>query len=307
MAESTISVLTGMRLKKKALLLAVLSLVAMKRPKFLPGYKNPCWKDVTKEGQEIVTCMPYFHLLGADKCGSTDLFDRILQHPEMEPAGCEGTPMDLWDFRGWPRIPQNDHLAEPVIMTPHLMRHMYPDPKLLVILRNPADRLYSDYYFLGYGNSPEKFHKDAIRAVAMIENCLKIRTRKQCIFDMDMYVNLPMRIHISCYSVFLKEWMRVFPRESFLILRNEDYGHDIRNHMNMVFSFLNMSRLPDADMDVISNAKRKHVTQSKKNKGPMFESTRVLLNNFFEPYNKELVTLLQDDRFLWKDEPKTHT
>lgn len=54
-------------------------------------------------------------------------------------------------------------------------------------------RLYSDYYFLGYGNSPERFHKDAIRAVAMIENCQKTRTTKQCIFDMDMYVNLPVR------------------------------------------------------------------------------------------------------------------
>ncbi|XP_071113510.1 carbohydrate sulfotransferase 15-like isoform X1 [Haliotis cracherodii] len=333
-------------------------LLCKKRPEFLAGYKNPCWKETTKEGKETVRCMPYFHLLGADKCGSTDLFDRILQHPEMEPAGCglfkecyywcwtrygvwmknnsvptrktfeaylahfkqasssihlrevdgyhshitgEGTPMDLWDFRGWPRIPQNEHLAEPLIMTPHLMKHMYPDPKLLVILRSPADRLYSDYYFLGYGNSPERFHKDAIRAVAMIENCQKTRTTKQCIFDMDMYVNLPMRIHISCYSVFMKEWMRVFPRESFLVLRNEDYGHDIKNHMNMVFSFLNMSRLPDEDMDVISNAKRKHVTQSKKNKGPMMESTRVLLNKFFEPFNKELATLLQDDRFLWKD------
>lgn len=33
----------------------------------------------------------------------------------------------------------------------------------------------------------------------------------------------------------------------------------------------------------------------------MMESTRVLLNKFFEPFNKELATLLQDDRFLWKD------
>ena len=48
--------------------------------------------------------------------------------------------MDFWDFRAWPLIPQNKGLSEPVVLTPHLMRHLYPDPKFIVILRNPVDR-----------------------------------------------------------------------------------------------------------------------------------------------------------------------
>ena len=48
--------------------------------------------------------------------------------------------MDFWDFRGWTRIPQNKGLREPAVLTPHLMRHLYKDPKFIVILRNPVDR-----------------------------------------------------------------------------------------------------------------------------------------------------------------------
>ena len=48
--------------------------------------------------------------------------------------------MDFWDYRGWPLIPQNEGLEEPVITTPHLMKHIYPDPKFILIFRNPVDR-----------------------------------------------------------------------------------------------------------------------------------------------------------------------
>ena len=52
----------------------------------------------------------------------------------------DGTPIDFWDFRAWPLIPQNKGLSEPAVLTPHLMRHLYPDPKFIVIMRNPVDR-----------------------------------------------------------------------------------------------------------------------------------------------------------------------
>ncbi|KAK7488328.1 hypothetical protein BaRGS_00020487, partial [Batillaria attramentaria] len=168
--------------------------LCMKRPNYLPTYKNPCWIDWTEQLQRL-RCLPYFHLLGVDKSGTTDLHSRIAQHPHVllnsgglgketyywcwlkyglwmrkyttpkpffnylrlfdkpaatiaenvDPNGYhplitgDGTPMDFWDFRGWTLIPQNKGLKEPVVLTPHLMRHLYANPKFIIILRNPVD------------------------------------------------------------------------------------------------------------------------------------------------------------------------
>ena len=48
--------------------------------------------------------------------------------------------MDLSDNSGWPRIPQNNGEKEPKITTAHLIKHMNPDVRLLVILRDPVER-----------------------------------------------------------------------------------------------------------------------------------------------------------------------
>ncbi|GIL90839.1 hypothetical protein Vretimale_16779 [Volvox reticuliferus] len=41
-----------------------------------PSLKNPCW---TQEGR--LRCIPYFHILGVSKCGTTDLYHRLSKHP----------------------------------------------------------------------------------------------------------------------------------------------------------------------------------------------------------------------------------
>ena len=45
----------------------------------LDGYKNPCWYNSSNE----LICMPYFFLGGFPKCGTTDLFSNLRQHPEI--------------------------------------------------------------------------------------------------------------------------------------------------------------------------------------------------------------------------------
>jgi hypothetical protein len=48
--------------------------------------------------------------------------------------------MDMWDFRGWTQIPQNWNKTEPVVLTPHLIKHLRPEMKFIIILRNPIER-----------------------------------------------------------------------------------------------------------------------------------------------------------------------
>lgn len=53
--------------------------------------------------------------------------------------------MDFWDHKHWRDIHQNDPYANvPKVMTPHLVKHVLPNIKLILLLREPAER----YFFL---------------------------------------------------------------------------------------------------------------------------------------------------------------
>ena len=45
---------------------------------FLPEYKNPCWKE-----NNTLLCLPYFFIGGFPKCGTTELFAKLITHPEI--------------------------------------------------------------------------------------------------------------------------------------------------------------------------------------------------------------------------------
>lgn len=49
---------------------------------FLKNYRNPCWRELDlQENESRIRCLPYFFLVGAPKCGTTDLAKRISKHP----------------------------------------------------------------------------------------------------------------------------------------------------------------------------------------------------------------------------------
>lgn len=67
--------------------------------KFDDRFKNPCWYQGT-----TLRCVPYFYLIGMPKCGTTDLWDKIVQHPQVQ-----GVPKEphWWARRrlGWKATP----------------------------------------------------------------------------------------------------------------------------------------------------------------------------------------------------------
>ncbi|XP_053402557.1 carbohydrate sulfotransferase 15-like [Mercenaria mercenaria] len=49
---------------------------------FLPKYRSPCWYDQAGDNKTThLKCLPYFYLIGAPKCGTTDLQSRMIAHP----------------------------------------------------------------------------------------------------------------------------------------------------------------------------------------------------------------------------------
>ncbi|KAH9488970.1 Carbohydrate sulfotransferase 15, partial [Bulinus truncatus] len=277
-------------------------LLCIPKPKYLSHIKNPCWysedSGADNQAEKKLSCLPYFHILGCAKAGTTDLWNRLLSHPHIiandgllhkealwwswRRYGYTGysrrevmnfseyvdlfqdtariiessienenllhqiiitgdaSPPDFWDFRGWTNVSQNRNASSPHVITPHLMKHLYRNPKFILMFRDPIDRLYSDYFFVGGGLTSLDFHNDVLVAIQMVYNCIRQFGLLHCFYDHKLYVNLPVRLPFACYSVFMREWLQVFSLESFLLIKTEDYQTNPEKTLKDVMEFLGL-------------------------------------------------------------------
>lgn len=361
---------------------------------FLPEFKNPCWYEslhdanvyinnkysllsrsvrlnildlmqewsrriVQNKDAKRLRCLPYFFIVGQPKCGSTDLFNRIIRHPDVISPAIKEThwwsrnrqgrslnytdiiPISdyidtfdkaalsierhtdssdisdikyhdyitgeasvsmMWDNDDWQHFPENQNSTfEPKYVIPDYIHHVIPKSKIIIILRNPTDRLFSDYlYFSKTNKSADEFHQRASVAIDTYNNCSLNRTVRSCVYNRTVTNLAKLRLRVGMYAVYLRDWIRVFPKDQLLILRLEDYSRQLPDVMKKVYNFLNLRQLTAKEEKKIFNAP---VSNKRKYKdtliGKMKNETRTLLNEFYEPYNKQLSELLKDERFLW--------
>ncbi|EFJ42645.1 hypothetical protein VOLCADRAFT_107148 [Volvox carteri f. nagariensis] len=95
-------------------------------------YRNPCW---TQDG--TFKCLPYFQILGVSKCGTTDLYNRLTEHPDMIDCSWKRSHIGEANQLHAVRIPIKFLAADtviPLLFLPppysgprvHLMRHRRP-------------------------------------------------------------------------------------------------------------------------------------------------------------------------------------
>ena len=60
--------------------------------------------------------------------------------------------------------------------------------------------------------------------------------------SINIYVFLQTRLVVGLYTVFIEEWLKVFPREQFHILRLEDYTEYKQLALNDIFQFLGVGK-----------------------------------------------------------------
>ncbi|XP_021362965.1 carbohydrate sulfotransferase 15-like [Mizuhopecten yessoensis] len=280
-------------------------------------------------------------LIGTPKSGSTDLYKRIIDHPDVlscaakEPhwwarqqhskktftkyidrfskcAGTlqfsrddkkstlitgEGSQSTFWDNTWWWRYPENRNDEEPGIVTANFIRHILPEVKLLVILRNPVDRLYSGYLFFKKHThvSAEDFHRRATNEVTKFNKCLTEHSLRHCAYTPTDH---EVRLHVGLYALYRKEWINIFARDQILVLQLEDYSAHSQRAMSTVYKFLKLRDLSDEYGIKSGRANtRKKKTQ---HVGQMLNKTRELLDTFYSPFNKALAELMNEPRFLWQ-------
>ena len=255
--------------------------------------------------------LPDFIIIGESKCGTTSLYNYMIQHPAIKPALTKEINFFNWSYdkpQNWysahfptklkKKISKNVFKkpfltgeATPLYLfnsqVPKRMFKIIPNVKIITVLRNPIDRAYSHYHDLGVRLGKEKRTFDDA-----IQSELKILEEKNYVvtdYDGDFTDRLYQYVTRGIYLDHLKIWMETFPKKQFLILKTEDLENNPSEILSDVFEFLS---LPSYDK---VNFEKKHNVSKYE---PMSDSSRRILKEFFKPYNKNLYEFLKRN-FEW--------
>jgi sulfotransferase family protein len=249
--------------------------------------------------------LPDFLVIGARKAGTTSLYFYLIDHPSVLPAwkkeirffnGRFSRGVDWYRAHFAPeackRLLECRHGFPPVTgeATPDYLTHpraaervrrVLPQAKLLVTLRDPVDRAFSDYQ-----HRVRKGVENRSFEAAVEEEMTWLESRREKLGGLDALPRSDLSgksyLTRSLYVVWLKLWMEVFPREQFCVLDSDRLAMDPAASTQEVFEFLRISAWR-------SQQYRRHQSGSYSRMEP---GTRARLVEFFEPYNRRLSALL---------------
>jgi len=167
-----------------------------------------------------------------------------------------------------------------------------PHAKLIVLLRNPVDRAYSQYY-----HAVELKHETLSFAEAIQDEEKRTAQEREKILQDEQYEShtYTHRSYLTrgMYVDQLQAWMERFPHEQFLILKSEEFYTDPVAAFTQVLTFLN---LPAAK----PRLNKKDYTQYSHNTyfATMDPVLRTRLIEYFKPHNARLYEYLGID-FGW--------
>ena len=271
------------------------------------------FKKAFRASTNLIRMMPDFIIIGAQKGGTTSLYSYLIDHPCIAPIYIkEPHFFDIYFYKGlhWyrshfptavekyyaQRIQKHDLItgeASPYyLFYPQAAKRVakiLPKVKLIVLLRNPIDRAYSQYQhqLRQEGVEPLSFEEaievEEKRLAGEEEKILK--DIKYYSFNHRHYSYLSR----SKYIEQLPEWMSIFPREQFLILKAEDLYADPAAIVKQTLEFLNIA---------IGEQKCVYKPFNDARYAPMAAATRERLVEYFKPYNARLYEFLGRD-FGW--------
>ncbi|XP_076599661.1 carbohydrate sulfotransferase 15-like [Chaetodon auriga] len=213
----------------------------------------------------------------------------------------DASPSTMWDNMAWSYVHSDRKESEPGFLTQDFIHTLQPGAKLIIILRDPVERLYSAYLFFRTDKTSVKdFHEKTMRCLQLFQSCLSEQSLRSCVYNRSLHDSMLVRLHVGLYVVFLLDWLTVFHRDQILVLRLEDYSADPRATLHKAFDFLGLSPL---SVELEEEVMKKRVSNSRRmtdrDLGPMLPATRDLLRDFYQPFNHKLASLLDNNAFLW--------
>jgi Sulfotransferase domain len=257
--------------------------------------------------------LPDFVIIGAKKCGTTFLYDLLIEHPHVESAAQKelhyfdryfDQGID-WYRRCFPAPKWIDGRttitgeATPYLPTPSAAERMakiLPQARLIVLLRNPVDRAYSDYQQgVRLGRETRRFEEAIQAEKSEIIGKDEITPREGRIGPTDARCQYLRR---GIYVDQLLHWTKFFTKDQILVLKSEDFFEHTPETLKVVLKFLGLS--PPSSPKLRTDFRG--WLRNKRHKGEyqqgMSSVTRRQLEEYFEPYNRGLYEYLDVD-FGW--------
>jgi hypothetical protein len=248
--------------------------------------------------------LPDFLIVGSTKCGTTSMHGWLIEHPFVAPTKKEIHFFNMnyhrradWYRCYFPYARDREAFSaehgRPFLSgeatasylghhwTPRRAAELVPNARLIVCLRDPADRSYSQYhYFRRRGSEPLESFEEAI---ASEEERLRGEEARE-IRDPNYHSWRVYRwgyLRTSRYAEHLDRWLEVFPREQFLFLKFEDVVAAPERALEQIHDHLGLPRHRNGELPTLNAGSYE----------PMAEETRVRLREYFRPHNERLYEL----------------
>nr|KAG5708484.1 hypothetical protein BaRGS_026211 [Batillaria attramentaria] len=219
----------------------------------------------------------------------------------------DGSPSYLWDSFYWVALDGNQGCMEPRVITGHHIRHFYPAAKIILTFRHPTPRLYSRF-LSRIPRTPEfrkatslDFHKFVVNGVRMYRECFEKWSIRHCTYNHTLYQDAKVRLVEGMYPVFMADWLRIWPKEQMLILRYEDYSQNMESVLRRVFDFLDLAPLNRTQWGVVLAQEKYNIGEMYEKVGKMLPETKLILDQFYQPFIYQFAEIMNDSRFLWAD------
>lgn len=204
--------------------------------------------------------LPDAMIIGAQKAGTTSLFAYLEQHPSVSVSHTKEVHFfdtssgkgEAWYRRQFePRVEGRTYIeASPYYLfhprVPERARRVVPSAKLLVLLREPVARAFSNYqHQVQKGREPLTFEQ-AIRAE---KERLGDSEERLARGEIDYSFEHQHFSYLSrgFYAVQIERWLKHFPRDAMLILKAEDMFASPQSTFDEVCNFLGLRpfEIPD--------------------------------------------------------------
>ncbi|KAL8612525.1 hypothetical protein ACOMHN_053590 [Nucella lapillus] len=214
----------------------------------------------------------------------------------------DGSPSYFFDNRNWQLMPGNEGCEEPRVTVASHLRHLYPKARLIFILRNPVERLYSSYLY-NHGKyeavTSRTFDLYAREAIQVYKDCFSRFSVRVCANNATIFQQAKVMLVVSLYSVFVQDWMKLFPRDQLMFISTEKYNENMPKYLGKLFNFLGLWPVTPDEMRTMTDHSPYNRGQHYSRTGPMLNKTRRLLEDFFRPFNRQLANMLNNPEFLW--------
>ena len=245
--------------------------------------------------------LPNFIIIGGVRCGTTSLYYNICKHPSVLPAAYDEIGFFDDNFHlgiNWYRsmfptrkkikkIHQQTGKAITGEDTPFYIwnkdvikriKGFLPDVKLIVILRNPIDRAYSNYQMSVRDGNETKSFEEVVKNEIRLFNTK--RDNKEEVNNLEYKKSYLAK---GFYYEQLKHWFKMFNRKQIHVLFTENLRDNPDDTIRDIYKFLGLS-----EFFIEKYEKQKMFAYD-----DMDRNTRKKLSDFYAPHNEQLFELIE--------------